>query len=515
MYGISLPFAAAVPPGTIFAGRRLDADGRYSVSWKANAAGFEKADRFAWDGEAYQSSLGDALMFDFAAIGTTPTTLEYLRVGYFSFTQPAEQTLAYYAGFETPTGFGPTAGTVSYQGVTIALETRGGTEYGLAGSVHLEADFHSNSIFGSINNLKLFDADGNTLGDYDYRFVLSGVTIADVGGSRTFSGDLIAQNLDDGSTTTSATTILRGRFFGPNTEEAGGVWQSDAIAGRQTWGMLATTTDTVGGVPSFLQSEGTPIVIRYDYYFEVNQATNAVIPIAYSGPNRFLTPLAGGGIDVSSPALGTFGAPGSSATPSLTSGPAFLPAVNARAVTGEVGTPSPSSVFLAERGTLSYARFGYWVDATRLQSHNVLEYSYFAAGVETAGLSIPASGTATYSGTSVGAYADGTNPVVTFAGKVNLVANFGARELSGSIHSLSSATPLPFDSIELGRAPYSHALNSIMGPAAAKSGSSYVSQDGEYQAGFYGPAANEVAGAFYLEAPGWILDTWGSFGASR
>lgn len=507
LYGISILFAAVVPPGSIFAGRRLETDNSISLTFES-AAGAQRSVRFGATGVLpFIGTSGDVDYLEFGAIGTAPTLLNYSRFGALSFTSPTSQVVAFYGGFETPVGAGPTVGTMSYQGATLAAEDRAGTSYALAGLVHLEADFQSNRIFGSINNLKLFDDNGVAQGDYDYRFILSGVNVSNVGGSRTFNGALIAQKLSDGTTATNGNSIIDGRFFGNTAQEAAGVWQTDAIAGRDIWGSFAATTSTVSGTPTFLQSVGTPLTMVDQVTVQVDTTTGAGTNIASTAGT--VTPLANDGLAFSIAALGTFDppcTPGCSATSLDTSG-AYVAGPNAVAVSGASATPS--LLFLAERGTLSYARFGYWVDLALSTPNNIVNYTYFAAGVQTPALSMPSSGTATYAGTTIGKMIDNANTSFDFFGKVNLQANFGVSPtISGSVHSLTaSPSAPPITSISLNSVAISG--NQIMGGTTSAVGG----LTGQWNGRFYGPGAEEVAGSYTIG--GGTLQGWGSFGAGR
>lgn len=510
LYGISLPFAAVVAPGSIFAGRRLETDNSISLTFES-AAGAERSVRFGATGVLpFLGSSGDVDYLEFGAIGSTPTLLNFARFGALSFTVPTSQVVAFYGGFETPAGAGPTAGTLSYQGATLANEVRGGNSFALAGSIHLEADFQSNTMFGSINNLERFDDSGTLLGDYDYRFILSGVTVANTGGSRTFTGGLIAQKLDDGTATATTSTLIDGRFFGSAAQEAAGVWQAEGLqaagGNRHIWGSFAATTSTVSGTPTFLQSVGAPLTMANQVAVQVDTMTGA--GTNFTPTVGTVTPLANGGLSFSIAALGTFDppcTPGCSATSLGTSG-AYVTDLNAVAVSGASATPS--LLFLAERGTLSYARFGYWVDLALSTPNNIINYTYFAAGVQTPALSMPNSGTATYAGTTVGKMIDNANTSFDFFGKVNLQANFGGSPtISGTVHSLTaSPSAPPITSINLNG-------GTIAGNAFAGATSAAGGLTGTWNGQFYGPAAEEVAGSYTIG--GGTLQGWGSFGAGR
>lgn len=521
LYGISLPFAAVVAPGSIFAGRRLETDNSISLTFES-AAGAERSVRFGATGVLpFLGTSGDVDYLEFGAIGSTPTLLNFSRFGALSFTVPTSQVVAFYGGFETPAGAGPTSGTLSYQGATIANEVRGGNSFALAGSIHLEADFQSNTMFGSINNLKRFDDNGNPVvgvngnNDYDYRFILSGVTIANAGGSRTFTGGLIAQKLDDGVATSTTSTLIDGRFFGSTAQEAAGVWQAEGLqaagGNRDIWGSFAGTTSAINGTANFLQSVGTPISLTETASFEVNVLSNAVTHTAL-GAVPTITPLADGGLTFSGGALGTFNPPGSSTSPALSSTTAYVASSNAIALTGATTAGVPSIVYLAERGTLSYSRFGYWIDGSRVSSNDILGYTYFAGGVQTPTGSMPSSGTANYAGTTLGRVIDNTNAEYVFAGKVNLTANFGASTVTGSVHTLTGSTPALLTSINLDAGVI--AGSAFSGTANALNGVNSVGT-GTWNGRFHGPAADEVAGSYTLNGGGGSLQGWGSFGAGR
>ncbi|MBX9630100.1 MAG: hypothetical protein K2X67_06205 [Burkholderiales bacterium] len=81
LYGISLPFAAVVAPGSIFAGRRLEIDNSISLPFES-AAGAERSVRFGATGVLpFLGTSGDVYYLEFGAIGSTPTLLNILRFG--------------------------------------------------------------------------------------------------------------------------------------------------------------------------------------------------------------------------------------------------------------------------------------------------------------------------------------------------------------------------------------------------------------------------------------------------
>jgi len=510
LYGIALPFAAVVAPGSIFAGRRLESDNRVSVTFES-AVGANRSVTFPASAVSpYVGVSGDVNYLEARTLGTTPTALDYVRFGTLSFTSPTTQVVGFYGGFETPTGSGPTAGTLSYNGTTGAVSLQGGIATSLVGSVQLEADFQANRVFGALNNLKTVDGSGTPTGDYDYRFLFDNVTITNGGGSRTFAGALIGQKVSDASTVTSADSIVNGRFFGNTAQEAGGVWQSDAIAGREVWGAFGATNATVSGMPTFLQSVGTALPLSERTSFEVNVISNVATAIV-SAPGATVTPLASGGLTFSNAALGSFNPPGSSTSPSLSSSTPFYPATGATMLTGATTGPGvPSLLFMAERGTLSYARFGYWIDSSRVGANDVLEYSFFAGGLQTPSGAMPVSGTANYAGTSLGAVVDGANNLTTFAGRLQLTANFGTGAVSGQIDNLAG-TALPLDRITLGTATISG--NAFAGGTATALQGVNTVGTGTHGGRFFGPQANEVAGTYTLDAGS--LQGWGSYGGSR
>jgi hypothetical protein len=128
-------------------------------------------------------------------------------------------------GYQTPTSGMPTTGTATFIGVggasgALTLPTPDNPVYGpvlIQGDANLSADFASGALSGSLSNMKVFDTKAwNTVH-------LSG-SIAGGTFSGTTSVDAAAHGLGDYGLPGSATGKFNGAFYGPQAQEASGVW---------------------------------------------------------------------------------------------------------------------------------------------------------------------------------------------------------------------------------------------------------------------------------------------------
>lgn len=149
----------------------------------------------------------------------------------------------------------------------------------------------------------------------------------------------------------------------------------------------------------------------------------------------------------------------------------------------------------------SYMTYGAWGGKTATGG---LSNGFHGGSVTPSG-SVPTTGSVTYTGTSVGYYADdGGNNIREITDRVTLAANFGSRSLF-----FSAA-----DSGMVGTLTYNLGSSTFSGPVTY--GSSW---SGTLSGNFYGPAAQEVAGTFFIRStfgtcsPG--CQYVGAFGAKR
>lgn len=522
LYGLVIPTMGALAPGNILGGRQRNWDDSIGITFmpvpgQTRSAQFPDTSSVPFIGVSgdvlyleYKYVSADFVpVFPFGAAG-----LAQSRYGAIEFSAPAAGAIVFYAGFETPVGAGPITGTVSYLGSTLAAERSGSVERALFGVVSLEVDFHSNRMFGAISNMKIIDGSMQVT-DYDHRFLLSDVTLVDVGGARGFVGDLLAQRTDDGAVTGSPNAFISGRFFGASALEAAGLWGSDAVAGREIWGSFGAT---VGVSPwQKFPEVGVLRPIPDRTAFRVSGLGVAAIPSGLASSDFSPGQLGALYLDAGT-ASGWFGAPGSADPAPLVQPPTpFYSATGAHLL---VGTQTlygrEVTLAVAERGTLAYARYGYWTD-TALGS-GITDHTYFSGGVLTSmhfTAGVPSNGQARYVGTAIATVVDGANVLHDFAGTALLVADFGAGNVSGTIDYLvrrGPGGPLPIDRIRLDDAGV--VGDAFTGSASAESGGNPIAGFvGTHGGHFLGPTADEIAGVWTLS--GGSLQSWGSYGASR
>lgn len=128
-------------------------------------------------------------------------------------------------GYQTPATGMPTTGTATFSGAggvsgTLTLPTPDNPVYGpvlIQGDTNLSADFASGALSGSLSNMKVFGTKAwNTVH-------LSG-GIAGSTFSGTTSVDAAAHGPGDYGLPGTATGKFNGAFYGPQAQEAGGVW---------------------------------------------------------------------------------------------------------------------------------------------------------------------------------------------------------------------------------------------------------------------------------------------------
>jgi hypothetical protein len=166
--------------------------------------------------------------------------------------------------------------------------------------------------------------------------------------------------------------------------------------------------------------------------------------------------------------------------------------------------------------SLSFSSYGFWVnvqsfDATTGETGAL---GGIAFGNLTPASGMPTTGSASYSGRTVGAAVDGTTQSL-LAGTVNINANFGAMSVSGTfvINDVTSGIPTSFATLTMPAtaiAPgaggaYNGTLVGAL-PGGAVTGSAV-------QGHFYGPQANETAGTW--SAKNSVTTAVGGFGAKR
>jgi hypothetical protein len=165
----------------------------------------------------------------------------------------------------------------------------------------------------------------------------------------------------------------------------------------------------------------------------------------------------------------------------------------------------------------NFQTFGYWLDAPTLTTR---ELGVISAGNATPAGSLPATGTAAYSGISAGLYVDPTGAAFEHVASMSALADFGAprsiafatarTELSSLQTGLAASAP---DLDLAGTLTILPGTNRFSGTVTT-AGSSL---SGDATGQFYGPAAEEIGGVFTLLPTGGAgVETMnGGFGGRR
>jgi hypothetical protein len=174
-----------------------------------------------------------------------------------------------------------------------------------------------------------------------------------------------------------------------------------------------------------------------------------------------------------------------------------------------------------------YTQFGLWT----VSSSPVIgprSTAAWAGGAETSAQNVPASGTATYTGDTVGKWSYGwcenaCNPPGNVIGKIRLTADFAARSISGAVSDIVLMDDVFFGGQGLpGEVlltatiePSSNRFSGTTQGTSQAAAGSFIGPDasGVVSGQFFGPAAEEVGGVWTLT--GARSRMIGSFGAHR
>jgi hypothetical protein len=173
---------------------------------------------------------------------------------------------------------------------------------------------------------------------------------------------------------------------------------------------------------------------------------------------------------------------------------------------GQVQQVGPGQTAFAVVSDLSFSSFGVWGSS----EDNVgnLKFGGFAGGQATPVANMPKSGSAVYNGNMLGVATNGTNAFAV-VGSAQISANFGAQTVGTNFFNITQQqvgtnTVTPVTSFS-GTSQLSG--NIYSGPLASANGL----QTGDVRGQFYGPSAQETAGAWRITGAG--TTAVGSFGA--
>jgi hypothetical protein len=275
----------------------------------------------------------------------------------------------------------------------------------------------------------------------------------------------------------------------------------------------APTTPTSSGVPvpATFQAAGTTVT------YSVDSASAAIVNGAVTGTN--VNPAgAGSTVTLSTDANGNISqvrfnipTPGTTFSQSYSASQIAqaptLTLANLTTVLAAVNATSGVNGFVGGGATLSglsYSTYGLWAQNNGASGL----FGAIDAGIQTAASSMPRSGSATYNGQTIGAAASGS-AAYALTGNVNLAANFANNTINTTISGIQLENTA------------THAVSSVMNVSGtgAISGNHYAGTlaggtlSGNSVGSFYGPAAQETAGAWRVSGGG--LTAIGSYGAKQ
>lgn len=173
---------------------------------------------------------------------------------------------------------------------------------------------------------------------------------------------------------------------------------------------------------------------------------------------------------------------------------------------------------------LSSSTFGTW--SVNDSNNNTVGAGFFSNGSVTPTTSMPTTGTASYTGSAVGAVdLTSTGAVYTFGGTASLNANFGSNSITGGITGNqaystgnSSGNPTAAGTInDINLTGGTISGNAFSGTATASStagtAGNIAGSSGTFRGNFYGSSAQEVGGTFNMTGTNAIVG--GSFGAHK
>jgi len=171
---------------------------------------------------------------------------------------------------------------------------------------------------------------------------------------------------------------------------------------------------------------------------------------------------------------------------------------------------------------LDYTRFGYWFNSSVAGGiYSFQNAGIFVGGYQTPVANLPASGSATYNGTSV-MMRNGSDYTAMGSGQIALTTNFGTGGITGSMTGFTLADDDGFNgpfndlSIVASLSPGQNLFTGTLTVTSTPGGFFGVpaGSTGTVRGLFFGPSAQEVGGAWILygpaNGPGLAVGTFGA-----
>jgi hypothetical protein len=287
-------------------------------------------------------------------------------------------------------------------------------------------------------------------------------------------------------------------FYGCMSGPDGSVASSSAVPPTQftSWTALPPFTNAQGaGIEAGMGYQAAPggAILSTDTTGGIYERTLMNLPSYNTGGKLDYLEMGGGYVGDPKPNLAAIGQPGIDTD------------------NGAIASVSPIAVpMVANPYALGwdYQSFGVWT------SGNVFRANSY--GSPTPGSAIPAIGAATFTGKLAGAYVSPAGAGSAATAELTVSANFGARSLdlrsTGTTLTRDFATATPAPNLDVtGTLTYAAGSNSFRGTIVNTGGTMSGSSLGQ----FYGPAAQELGGAFTLKAPAGVESFVGAYGAKR
>jgi len=171
-----------------------------------------------------------------------------------------------------------------------------------------------------------------------------------------------------------------------------------------------------------------------------------------------------------------------------------------------------AGTFRLTASNVNYTALGLWeVDGT-IGTTPAIFLGTFVTGYETPVSAVPTSGTATYSGINnvtgiVASYQSGQLARASLLGNGSFSADFGAAKLTGTLTNMTvitanpTATATPWNNVSVTASIAGNHFNGSATAAAPSAVTNYTltgGAAGNFNGGFYGPNADELAGVWSL-----------------
>jgi hypothetical protein len=401
-------------------------------------------------------------------------------------------------GFATPVSSIPLTGFAGFAVDVDAInEKPGGVRSEVVGTGTIGVEFATGQVT-TIGTL-------NTTGGTGPSSIGSWYGVATLSGSDgTMAGRMTVAG---GTSATGFYGLWQGRLYGPNATEVGAVFNLGGVDGLLSGTMIGAYDGTITDSPATLANPGTafpPVTENAVAIAAITDSTQTQINPQNTGAISYDTASNTYTVTLTNEYLGSVST--TSSTIALNS--ANADAANSNATFAAYSGPNYTArMFNTGSGNpviqLSYTTFAS-VTQTLTEPGSSQSYpktTYILYGLPTQSLSMPTSGTASYSGV---AYGSGTmvGNTVDVTGTGTMSANFGAGTISATLNLHYSPAPNYYDVPGSDTITYQGVISgnsfSTNANRTVNSNANYPAT-GSFAGTFNGPAANEVGATWALQ----------------